>query len=276
MPNSQKDNTTQETVRKIYLNCDQLKITSVVFSLSFFHDPKIIILSELFPVAGPLVYFGIIAQIGNAGGYFERKQLRAVARETSVSFEEVKKITDACCGEEVALLIDTPRGLSSKRIQKEIEKTARQRYATKYKNCEFIFPWTENDNVQTPRVDPPSTVGEPTSVTVTVTVDPKEGVQGGVLKKPERSKLVFLDDIELEAAILEYSRFEITPAKVWVAEGIKYLSAWYEKNPDKWRNGKFCYQDLIGWAKERCVETRTKGLKMKAAESLGKPRGAFA
>lgn len=93
------------------------------------------------------------------------------------------------------------------------------------------------------------------------------GAGGAVAGKTERAPLVYLADTEIDCAIAEFMRVKLDPARQWVEEGIKRLSGWYQKNPDKYRNGKFAYVDLTGWAKDKCVELKTQGLKLVGAQA---------
>jgi hypothetical protein len=148
------------TREPIIVTISQCKITTVVLDLHWIHDPKIVLLSEKFPVLGPLVYLLVCAEIGKAGGFLLSQMLPAVAHASRLMLEDVEKVVAECS--ELNLFTASPHGISSFRVQKEIEKTVRMRLCAERSQV-IVFPWTNLSTAPQgiPRVPPRVPLGDP-------------------------------------------------------------------------------------------------------------------
>lgn len=125
----------------IILTASQCKITTAILHLAWLKDDKITALADSFPITGPFVYLAIICQIGEEGGYLPIADLRFTKRRTGVELDVIKDILAECSKPEIDLFEVSDRGITSKRMQREIETLMRKRYSIK-KDQEVIFPWS--------------------------------------------------------------------------------------------------------------------------------------
>lgn len=125
----------------IVLTASQCKISTTIWDLDWLNEPEIRLLAKRFPMAGPFVYQAICCEIGTKGGFLRKDLLEAIADQTTASLEAVSKIVEYCAN--LDILQVTEHGITSRRMQREIEKTLRMKLSKKLKGDPIlIFPWS--------------------------------------------------------------------------------------------------------------------------------------
>ena len=261
MPASVECTTTAQPIKK-----NRAQLDHALFDVDFFHKPTLKALRRRFKLAGLVAYQEILFQISRATDA-EIDSDTALASAEEFEIVESEEFLNYCFSQN--LLQRTNEGkITQSRVAKDQEALAKKR--EKWRSDKRQDSATDSVPEAIPEAVVESGVFREQLNTEDLKKDlklEKTNTDPGVVGKTQRAPLVYLSEMEVEAAIGEYMRFKLDPARAWVEEGIKRLSGWYQKNPDKYRGGKFAYVDLTCWAKDKCAELKTQGLRLKSAQA---------
>lgn len=142
----------------LYLNPFQLKIPNLRIEADFFSDSEVLILADEFPQQAPVIYFALILGMAREGGYLPRNFLPSVAKRTHFP---IKIVQDVLAGAiNLGFIQDAPQGLTCKRVQRECENYAKQKFSKEKRP--LIFPWECDPPPFSPVFTPPLTLDKST------------------------------------------------------------------------------------------------------------------
>jgi hypothetical protein len=172
--------------KPIILTLSECKIASVVWHLNWRNDKDIKRLAKKF-WCGPYAYQLVCCEIGMAGGFITHDDLESIADAMNGDLDQLRKIIDAAAV--IGLLDVSSHGITSRRVQREIERTVRMKLSKKLKpDSILVFPWSKLLDLGSEVPDPGSEGVDPGSAKADLPKQYNTKQSKGEESKAEQSK----------------------------------------------------------------------------------------